>query len=278
MLIKSRLLDATCANFIFYLFVSVLLISLPVPSSASLLDGLEAYYAFDSNANDLSGNGNNGTVSGATLTTDRFGNPNSAYHFNGIDSFIDIGNGVQPPFPLTVGLWLNAGDLRKGSVFRNDALNDAANRWGLALHTTSTGHVNSATYEGFSVSSNRLTYTSTDSVYLPNEWHHYAVVFNANNDREIYWDGVLIGGTFSGTGSSMLYSGGDGQLGVDYNNLTPINAFLGDLDNITVHSRTLSALEIQDLMNFSAVPIPSAVWLFGSGLIGLVGVTRRKKL
>ena len=27
----------------------------------------------------------------------------------------------------------------------------------------------------------------------------------------------------------------------------------------------------------SSVPVPAAVWLFGSGLLGLIGVARRKK-
>lgn len=44
--------------------------------------GLVAYYPFTGNANDAAG-ALNGTVSGATLTTDRFGNANSAYAFNG---------------------------------------------------------------------------------------------------------------------------------------------------------------------------------------------------
>jgi len=48
-----------------------------------LKDGLVAYYPFNGNANDESGNGNNGTVYGATLTTDRFGNTNKAYSFDG---------------------------------------------------------------------------------------------------------------------------------------------------------------------------------------------------
>jgi hypothetical protein len=44
---------------------------------------LVAWYPFNGNANDSSGNGNNGTINGATLTTDRFANSNSAYLFNG---------------------------------------------------------------------------------------------------------------------------------------------------------------------------------------------------
>ena len=45
-------------------------------------DGLVAWYPFNGNANDESGNGNNGSVSGASITSDRNGNQ-SAFHFNG---------------------------------------------------------------------------------------------------------------------------------------------------------------------------------------------------
>jgi Concanavalin A-like lectin/glucanases superfamily len=43
--------------------------------------GLIAYYPFNGTADDASGNGNNGTNSGAILTSDRFGYRTSAYHF-----------------------------------------------------------------------------------------------------------------------------------------------------------------------------------------------------
>jgi hypothetical protein len=51
-------------------------------------NGLIASYPFNGNANDESGNGNIGTVNGATLTTDRFGKANSAYSFDGVSSYI----------------------------------------------------------------------------------------------------------------------------------------------------------------------------------------------
>ena len=57
--------------------------SLPIPTN-----GLVAWYPFNGNANDSSGNGNNGTVHNATLSADRFNNPNSAYSFNGSSSYI----------------------------------------------------------------------------------------------------------------------------------------------------------------------------------------------
>ncbi|MBU4445745.1 hypothetical protein KJ656_11790, partial [bacterium] len=52
--------------------------------------GIVAYYPFNGNANDESGNDNHGTVNSATLTTDRFGNENSAYYFDGEDDYIRI--------------------------------------------------------------------------------------------------------------------------------------------------------------------------------------------
>ncbi|MEI6260974.1 MAG: hypothetical protein WCR46_13855 [Deltaproteobacteria bacterium] len=58
---------------------------------AGLSDGLVACYPFNGNANDESGNGHHGTViGGAVLTTDRFGNANSAYSFDSIFKFFVI--------------------------------------------------------------------------------------------------------------------------------------------------------------------------------------------
>ena len=53
-------------------------------------NGLVGWWGFNGNAQDGSGNGNHGTVNGATLTTDRLGNLNKAYFFDGIDDFIEI--------------------------------------------------------------------------------------------------------------------------------------------------------------------------------------------
>ncbi len=57
-------------------------------AQVNLDSGLVAYYPFNGNAKDESGNGNNGSVFGATLTMDRFGNDRSAYEFNGTDNYI----------------------------------------------------------------------------------------------------------------------------------------------------------------------------------------------
>lgn len=51
-------------------------------------NGLVGWWPFNGNSNDESGSGNNGTGYGATLTTDRFGNANSANSFNGVANYI----------------------------------------------------------------------------------------------------------------------------------------------------------------------------------------------
>ena len=54
-------------------------------------NGLVGWWPFNGNANDESGNGNNGTVNGATLANDRFGNPSQALNLSGNNQHILIG-------------------------------------------------------------------------------------------------------------------------------------------------------------------------------------------
>jgi hypothetical protein len=72
-----------------YLFLAVILqFSVMICAQTLPTEGLVGYFPFNGNANDESGNAHHGTVYGATPTTDRFGNPNSAYYFNGVDNYI----------------------------------------------------------------------------------------------------------------------------------------------------------------------------------------------
>ena len=76
-------------------------------------NGLVGYWGLNGNANDQSGNGNNGTVNGAALTTDRFGNVDSAYSFDGNGNFIEIPNSssLQNISSITIGAWINVNQL-----------------------------------------------------------------------------------------------------------------------------------------------------------------------
>ena len=87
----------------------VIILMIATNTLADLNNGLVAHYPFSGNAVDYSGNGLNGTAFGATLSNDRFGNPNSAYFLDGIDDYIRF-----PPMPtvgvhsLSVSFWIKS--------------------------------------------------------------------------------------------------------------------------------------------------------------------------
>jgi len=74
---------------------------------AFVKEGLVAYYPFNGNANDESGNGRHGKANGQpTLVADRHGSPNKAYNFDGKDDYIQL-----PPFRygtrFSISVWAN---------------------------------------------------------------------------------------------------------------------------------------------------------------------------
>ena len=78
------------------------------PVVSLLADGLVAYWPFDGDARDASGNGNDGTVNGATPTSDRNGKANGAYHFDGNDS-ITVANSTSlrsPTKAISLAAWM----------------------------------------------------------------------------------------------------------------------------------------------------------------------------
>ena len=73
-----------------FFFFLLLYLSDVCYSQVNLTQDLVAHYPFNGNANDVSGNNINGVVNNAALTTDRAGQPNSAYYFNGTSSYIQL--------------------------------------------------------------------------------------------------------------------------------------------------------------------------------------------
>ena len=86
---------------------------------AFLSNGLVAYYPFNGNANDESGNVANGSVTGATLTTDRFGVSNRAYLFGRTTAYITVprdGSFFTKDFTVSVVLPGFPGDFSLGKI------------------------------------------------------------------------------------------------------------------------------------------------------------------
>ena len=70
-------------------------------------EGLVAYYPFNGNAKDESGNGNDGEVKGAALAADRHGEDGKAYSFDGKNNSIKVSDhaDLQLGSTGTVTLW-----------------------------------------------------------------------------------------------------------------------------------------------------------------------------
>lgn len=100
--------DLTLPKFTYQVFVILFLLSLQAAYSQGRM---VMYLPFSGNANDVTGNGHNGRVSGATLTTDRFGKPSSAYLFDGVNDYIQIPHSPElradRATPITLCAWVN---------------------------------------------------------------------------------------------------------------------------------------------------------------------------
>ena len=86
--------------------------------------GLKAYYPFTGNANDVSGNNNNPVFNNATLTADRVGNPNSAYHFNGTSSYMQVPNSasLNTTNKLSLSAWVKPMGFYAGNCHGNSVI------------------------------------------------------------------------------------------------------------------------------------------------------------
>jgi len=139
-------------------------------------EGLVAYYPFNGNANDESGNGNDGTNYGATITTDRFGNENSAFSYDGSD-FVDIGIIAESYTIWSFCFWAykDGTDLTKYIADKNGAgyyFGVESNEWRFKSNTASTILADNNTWTHICYTyddSNIRIYKNSESPYIQAE-------------------------------------------------------------------------------------------------------------
>jgi len=211
-----------------------------------LLDPIAAW-SFSGDAMDDTGNGNDGTVQGATLTDDRFGNLESAYSFDGNDE-IGIGNNVKPNFPFTFNVWIRNESGR--GIMANDDVNSNGFRWGAGITLNVSGGFVATVFSGFATASTRRGVRTDPDVVRPGEWQMVTAVFASLLDTRIYVDGAEVPVVSNGgTGNSLTYSNASGNIG------SPDRGsgsgawlpFQGEIDDVSVFDRALSDEEIETL-------------------------------
>lgn len=197
-----------------------------------------ASYSFSGSAQDVSGNGNNATVHGATLTQDRFGWANHAFNFDGAQSYLEVANAaVLNTNFTTVSFWIKVNALPAQGEAYLLSFGGWQERWKVSLPNHGklvwTTNASSGISDMDAGAGNELT---------PGVWKHLVFVHDGTQDY-IYINGVPVaaknvGGTLSNTTK---------PLGIGYNPIDGGNFFNGALDDIQIFGTALNATEIAAL-------------------------------
>ena len=160
---------------------------------------LVAYYPFNGNANDASGNAHHGQlINGPQLAADRFGNPNSAYHFDGFDDYIKvIDNGAFSTPQFSLAIWFQSeSDALQNLVGKRDYITSAGSggsQYQFFINYPPFPGIGSNIVSNTSTCSNVSfsSYTSTGNVICSNRWYFAVVTFDGNRHK-IYIDGSYL--------------------------------------------------------------------------------------
>jgi uncharacterized repeat protein (TIGR03806 family) len=199
-----------------------------------------AYYPLDGNAQDASGNGNNGTISGnATFVTGKVGP--QALNMDGVSAYVQITNSIRTNF--TIAFWSKTtttggtGQWFNGKGFVDGDVAGASSDFGTSLVGNKFA---------FGVGNPNTTITSTTSVN-DGVWHHLAATRdNGSGQMNLYVDGVLQatanGPTEPRLAATVLrigaiQSGGSGSF------------LSGIVDDVRLYNYVLSTNEIVALIN-----------------------------
>ena len=229
---------------------------------AGLNDGLVAYYPFNGNANDASGNRNNATVYSATLTTNRFGIANAAYDFNGSSSYIDIPqnailNGLTTNFTLSA--WIYQRGINQNFGYR-------------IIDKCPAGLPGGWTFDTWDGSSYRRLRLQAAGSYNPNvigatfyslmQWHHVVATVSGTTGK-VYLDGNLDGSGDVGSIPQNMLDVYIGRANIGCGGGCGLEEFFnGLIDDVRIYNRALSPSEIQSLYTqdyLGSTPTPPTV-------------------
>jgi hypothetical protein len=208
-------------------------------ASADVAQNLIAYYPFDGNALDQSGNGQHGTVDGAVLSKDRYGRAGRAYYFDGASTSIEIPVNINPAVhpQLTMTAWVradNASPIRQVVSHDNGGYDRS---FGIDSRGGGTG------WSAFSGSAGVVGFHPVDV----GKWTFLAVVYDQPNETVR----LYVNGTNVYEESGELGTGWDFALigtNPSFNEF-----FKGPIDEVRIYDRALSGARIQEIYQYSGL-------------------------
>lgn len=216
------------------------------PVRIGLKSGLQVFYPFSGNANDEGSSGFNGVVSGATLTSDRFGQANSAYYFDGGNNTKISTNypGVLGNNARSFSFWVK----RKDLVYNGTTIFSYGNltTWGQGINI-GLGKINDNPL---------ILFDNTGSASGPffnmidDKWHHYVMTWDKSFGTtavavKIYIDGKYVQSTWTYNPTTINTIAGANLLIGQYNpTINDYRTFLGAIDDLGIWNRVITDTEI----------------------------------
>ena len=206
-------------------------------------NGLVGWWPFNGNANDESGNGNNGTVNGASLTSDRFNNNNTAYNFNGQSDFVQLQNSPTLDYftDFSISAWVNPNNFNQlfQIIVSKDTMGAPPNGdWDFYLRNNKFN---------FAITLNTPTFEQSSNASMQsNQWQSVNITREATNGLiKMYVNGVLDTSFIGATGPSFNLQ----QMVFGKQGSSNQHHFNGKIDDIGIWNRVLNQQEISNLYN-----------------------------
>lgn len=221
--------------------------------------GLVSRYSFNAgDATDDEGT-NDGTVTGASLTTDRFGNPNQAYSFDGND-YINCGNNATWNILLSPGITMSAW-VKTSATFGN-SLAGILTRWGGTSSSDEYGFflANTTGRPTMAINSPSVNGIAATTNINDNAWHQVVFTFDkATGVHKMYIDGVQVYTNTIAGGIATITVPQSVLIGAQWTNGSPTRYFNGSIDDIGIYAEALSAQDVTVLYNDEAFGCTPAV-------------------
>ncbi len=205
---------------------------------------LVAYYPFNGNALDASGFNNNGSVNGAALTSDRFGNPNSAYFFNGTNNDIQVPSSASLNFQnaITINFWM------KVKAFLNKeqyiiSHGSYTNRWKASIIPNN--NKLRWTIKTDTTINNGIIDLDSETPIIADSLYNVTLTYSGS-DMEIYLNGYL--DSFTKWGGHIATT----NVTLTIGQMLPTDQgynFYGTLDDIRIYDYELPLDKIEELYN-----------------------------
>lgn len=230
------------------LFFSLSLLIKDVKAQIDLQNGLLTHYTFSGNSNDASASLNHGTVYGATLTTDRFGNANSAYSFDGVNDYIDFSTSNLLNNSYSYSFWVKATTIPgNGGYTYMLSIGGTGGDQSFDIVNNANG-ATGWTVGGYNTGGNPVvSFVAVGTLPTPNTWYH-CVMTRDNTAMKLYVDGVFIGSSSTGGLPPNFGSSTKGVIGA---RCTVSQFFNGVIDDVRIYNRVLSNNEIMELYSES---------------------------